>query len=378
MDSVEELQENTPRNAEVQLLRRVARGSFGASPPPTTEMPQVTRWFVWRNLYARTLIYYAICASIAWLLRERAPVSWGVLGRESLEDLVGGAPPVAGSAETASAPSALAASIAMITAFASALPVAWIYTLTRRKKGFQQSVVQTYLILPVVAAGIVVLVKHSLALAFSLGGIVAAVRFRTSLDDSKDAAGIFVVIGVGMAAAVAPSVAWVISVGFNILMLILWWSDFGQPMALEGRDAERRLEKALETANRTGTFIAKMDDEVLKAMSPSQLEALADRAWRRRKRNDPDLADEKSESEEAPRYDRMLRIRTVDVDVAREMCEPLFPSLFVQWKFLGSVRENDVRVLEYGVTLAPTVTAGVVSDDLSQLPDSPLRGVELR
>jgi hypothetical protein len=341
-------------------------------------MSHVTRWFVWRNLYARTLLYYAMCGGIAWLLREQAPASWGVLGSETLGDLVGGAPAVAGAAESTSTPTALAASIAMITAFASGLPVAWIYTLTRRKKGFQQSVVQTYLILPVVAAGIVVLVKHSLALAFSLGGIVAAVRFRTSLDDSKDAAGIFVVIGVGMAAAVAPSVAWVISIGFNILMLILWWSDFGKPMALEGRDAERRLEKALESANRTGTFIAKMDDEVLKSMSPSQLEALADRAWRRRKRNDPDLADEESESEEAPRYDRMLRIRTSDVDLARELCEPVFSTLFTQWKFLGSVRENDVRVLEYGVTLSPTVTAGVVSDDLSHFPNSPLRGVELR
>lgn len=340
-------------------------------------MADFTRSFVWRNLYARTLLYYAFCGLISWLLKGYAPASWGVLGSESLEDLVGGAPRL-GAAAPASAPTALAASIAMLTAFASALPVAWIYTLTRRKKGFQQSVVQTYLILPVVAAGIVVLVKHSLALAFSLGGIVAAVRFRTSLDDSKDAAGIFVVIGVGMAAAVAPSVAWVISIGFNLLMLILWWSDFGRPMALEGKAAEKRLEKALSIANRTGTFIAKMDDEVLKAMSPEQLEALADRAWRRRKRNDPDLADEAGEAETAPRYDRMLRIKTADAERARALCEPLFPTLFSHWKFLGSVREHDIRVLEYGVTLAPTVTAGVVSDDLSRFPDLPLRGVELR
>ncbi len=340
-------------------------------------MADFTRSFVWRNLYARTLSYYALCGLITWLLKGYAPASWGVLGSESLGDLVGGAPKV-DAAAPASTPTALAASIAMITAFASALPVAWIYTLTRRKKGFQQSVVQTYLILPVVAAGIVVRVKHSLALAFSLGGIVAAVRFRTSLDDSKDAAGIFVVIGVGMAAAVAPSVAWVISIGFNALMLILWWSDFGRPMALEGKDAKKRLEKALSIANRTGTFIAKMDDEVLKAMSPEQLEALADRAWRRRKRNDPDLAEEESEAETAPRYDHMLRIKTADAERARELCEPLFPSLFTQWKFLGSIREHDVRVLEYGVTLAPTVTPGVVSDDLSRFPDSPLRGVEIR
>ena len=340
-------------------------------------MADFSQFFAWRNLYARTILWYGLCAVFFLLLRDYAPASWGVLGSESLGEIVGGAPAVAGDAP-ATVPTALATSIAMLTAFAAALPVAWIYTLTRRKKGFQQSVVQTYLILPVVAAGIVVLVKHSLALAFSLGGIVAAVRFRTSLDDSKDAAGIFVVIGIGMAAAVAPDVAWVISVGFNLLMLILWWSDFGRPAALEGKAAEKKLERALSIANRTGTFIAKMDDEVLKQMSPEQLEALADRAWRRRKRNDPDLAEEDSVPDQAPRYERMLRIRTVDVERARGLIEPLFPGLFSQWKFLGSVRENDTRVLEYGVSLAPTVTPGVVSDDLGRLPDSPLRGVEIR
>jgi hypothetical protein len=230
----------------------------------------------------------------------------------------------------------------------------------------------------VVAAGIVVLVKHSLALAFSLGGIVAAVRFRTSLDDSKDAAGIFVVIGIGMAAAVAPSVSWVISIAFNLLMLLLWWTDFGRPAMLEGRDAERRLEKALETANRTGMFISRIDDEVLKGLSPEQLEALADRAWRRRKRNDPDLADDDAVPEDLPEHERLLRLRAADVDRARALCEPRFDGLFASWKFLGSVQENGIRVLEYGVTLAETVTPGVVSDDLGAIPDSPLRGVEIR
>lgn len=331
---------------------------------------------LWRNLAVRTLVYYLVCGTVAWAFREYAPPSWGALGGESLRDLVGGAPPTLDGSGTA--PTGLAATIAMLTAFATALPVAWIYTLTRRKKGFQQSIVQTYLILPVVAAGIVVLVKHSLALAFSLGGIVAAVRFRTSLDDSKDAAGIFVVIGIGMAAAVAPAVSWVISIGFNVLMLFLWWTDFGRPAALEGKDAEKKLERALATANRTGMFLARIDEEVLKQMSPDQLEALADRAWRRRMRNDPDLADEKDDEAPRPRWERMLRLKAVDVERARAACEPHFDALFSDWKFLGTVKENDVRVLEYGVTMAPTVTAGVVSDDLGLIPDSPLRGVELR
>lgn len=338
-------------------------------------MLRLSELFVWRNLVARTALFYAVAGALFYQLREVVPAEAGIFSSATLEQLTSGQIPPAA---TVPLPTVLATIVAMLTAFATALPVAWIYTLTRRKKGFQQSVVQTYLILPVVAAAIVVLVKSSLPLAFSLAGIVAAVRFRTSLDDSKDAAGIFVVIGIGMASGVAPEVAWVISVGFNLLMLVLWRTDFGKPVLLEGREAERKLERALATANRTGMFLARMDDEVLKSMSSSQLEALADRAWRRRKRNDPDLADDEAGTEEHPHYERMLRLRTVDVDSARTLCEAKFASLFLHWKYLGNVQENDLRVLEYGVTMAETVTPGVVTDDLSAIPDSPLRGVELR
>ena len=73
----------------------------------------------------------------------------------------------------------------LTAAFAVALPVAWIYTSTRAKRGYQQSVVQLLIILPVVVAGILVMVKYSITLAFSLGGIAAAVRFRNSLDDQQ-------------------------------------------------------------------------------------------------------------------------------------------------------------------------------------------------
>ncbi|MGH7526464.1 MAG: hypothetical protein ACREMX_07145, partial [Gemmatimonadales bacterium] len=76
---------------------------------------------------------------------------------------------------------ALTTALCMAGAFLLMLPVSWVYILTRQKKGFRQSVVQTLLILPIVVAGIVLLVKNSIALAFSLGGIVAAVSFRNTL-----------------------------------------------------------------------------------------------------------------------------------------------------------------------------------------------------
>ena len=69
--------------------------------------------------------------------------------------------------------------IAVSTAFLLALPVAWVYMFTRQRKGYRPSDVHALVLMPVVVAGVVVLVKNSLPLAFSLAGIVAAVRFRT-------------------------------------------------------------------------------------------------------------------------------------------------------------------------------------------------------
>jgi hypothetical protein len=330
---------------------------------------------------ARTVLYYAIMGTVAWFLREYTPTAWGMLGGEGevLSNLTGGAPigaltpdPNAPVAQQASAVPAIAA---MITAFVTSLPVAWIYTLTRNKKGYQQSVVQTLIILPVVIAGIVVLVKHSVALAFSLGGIVAAVRFRTSLDDTKDAANIFVATGIGMAAAVAPPVAWVLSVVYNILAVWLWASDFGRmPASLEGKRAERAMERALATANRTGMFVAKLDEEVLDNLAPEQLEAIADRAWRRRKRAANELGDEAR-----PLSDYMLRLRCSDVDAARAGAEAQFAGLFTRWKYLGKTKEADgARVLEYSVAPMDTVTVGVIKEILRAVPGGVVQNVEMK
>jgi hypothetical protein len=323
------------------------------------------------RILARTVIWYFVTGEAWFLVRDYAPNSWGSLLVTSFAPLADAA---SRSDAAAQGPALIPTVIAMLAALGTALPVAWIYTYTRQRKGYQQSVVQTLLILPVIVAGIVVLVKHSIALAFSLGGIVAAMRFRTTLEDSKDAANILVVTGIGLAAAVEPPVAFAISIGYNMLMLALWYSDFGRAPSLEGSEAEMRMKRALATANRTGMFVAKLDDEVLRELAPEQLEALADRAWKRRKRSAP-------EADGAPRpaYSHLLRVRTTNVDACRSACEPHFSQLFTLWKFMGKSKEGeDMRVLEYGVVPFDTVTIGVVSDALRALPTAEVRGVELR
>jgi hypothetical protein len=78
------------------------------------------------------------------------------------------------------------------------------------------------LILPAVVAGIVTVVQHSLALAFSLAGIVAGVRFRRSLNDTFDTLFILSSIGVGIAAGVKSiEIAVVLTVFFNYASILV-------------------------------------------------------------------------------------------------------------------------------------------------------------
>lgn len=311
----------------------------------------------WRpdGIVVRVLVYYAALAAVVLIGRAVLPASLLRAIAEALEagGIIGGAlTGPFGTAGPAAAPDpttlALAAAIAITSACLLSLPVAWLYILTRQKKGYRQSVVQTLIVLPLVVAGVVVLVKHSLALAFSLAGIVAAVRFRNTLEDSKDAVYIFLATGIGLACGVRLEVAVVLSVAFNIVAVLLWQTDFGSsPAPLEGARAQRRLERALAAANRTGTFLARMDEEVLKAMSPEQLDALADRAWRRRKRYA-----RQSEEFVRPAFESLLRVRTGDPERVRALAAPVLDETTDSWRFGGVIHETGgTHVVEFSIAL---------------------------
>lgn len=220
----------------------------------------------------------------------------------------------------------------MAAAFALMLPVTWIYVLTRRRKGFRQSVVQTLVILPVVVAGVVFMVKNSLALAFSLGGIVAAVSFRNTLRDTKDAVYIFLATGVGLAAGIqSVAFAAALSITFNGVILLLWWTDFGRsPVQLQGPPAQRRLQRALALANRTSAFVSMVDDQILKSLTPDQLDALAERAQRRRAPPPPEGEGPKKPAE----FRRMELQITGTVEAARRAAESVLEESAKRWEFV--------------------------------------------
>ena len=163
---------------------------------------------------AATLAYFFPAVRHAWVSSSEAPTG-------SVIDLSRDAVP-AGISEGDLWARSGSAMLITIGALVLGLPVAWIYMYTRRLR-FDPSLVQSVIILPMVIAGIVVIVKNSIALAFSLAGIVAAVRFRNTLKDPKDAVYIFLAIGIGIAAGVhALDVALVMSLLFNTVVLLLW------------------------------------------------------------------------------------------------------------------------------------------------------------
>ena len=134
--------------------------------------------------------------------------------------------------------------LAMLGAVLLMIPVSWVYFITTRTRRVDQSFVQTILILPVLVAGIAVIVANSLALAFSLAGIFAAVRFRFTLEEPADALYIFLAIVVGLGAGVgALGVAIVTSLGFVYVTLMLWSTEYGADLStplfgfLTGRDS---------------------------------------------------------------------------------------------------------------------------------------------
>lgn len=109
------------------------------------------------------------------------------------------------------------------------LPVSWVYFITSRTSTIEPAFVQTVVILPIIVAGIAMIVQNSLALAFSLAGIVAAVRFRFTLARPSHALYIFVAIGIGLGAGVgALSVAAVMSITFVYANLALWKLEYGR------------------------------------------------------------------------------------------------------------------------------------------------------
>ena len=136
----------------------------------------------------------------------------------------------------------LTAVVAMVGALLLMLPIAWTYVATRERHKVDKSLVTTISLLPLAVAAIMVIVRDSLAVAFSLAGIAGLVRFRNALDDARDAMYVILAIAVGLGAGVgALEAAAALSVLFNLVAVILWKWNTAQPVIVDIALGERSI-----------------------------------------------------------------------------------------------------------------------------------------
>jgi hypothetical protein len=243
------------------------------------------------------------------------------------------------------------------------LPVTWVYMSARRTKRHNQTVVETLIILPIVVAGVVLVVQNSLALAFSLAGVVAAVRFRTTLRDTRDTVFIFLAIGVGFAAGVQViTVAAVSSVVFNFVLLFIWRYEFGRNPLAPTASSQQWAEPLMMLADSNGGGNgnghgngqgAVHDRDLVLALTPRKVEALAERFDRVRR-----IVGTKSKK---PRFNALLTITTEDPAGVQGTVEDTLEKKAKRWK-LDEVVSHEGKPCE--IAYLVKIRKSMTSDDL--------------
>ncbi len=184
------------------------------------------------------VLYYAFWFALVWFLLRRYPglgeyLPIGGIGELARADLATLEPVYTMVERTLfSSTGPMRLLLACTGACILTIPISWAYFITSRARRIDQSFVQTIIILPIVVTGIAMIVMNSIALAFSLAGVVAAVRFRFTLDQPSDAMYIFVAIGIGLGSGIgALGIAMVISFTFAMATLVIWKLEYGKTLA---------------------------------------------------------------------------------------------------------------------------------------------------
>jgi hypothetical protein len=283
----------------------------------------------------RLAAYYAVLAIVGIVLFHFFPVLDGLLSGERLDQLAktpaliqDGITTSQAQAPIAGLSSRLAFGGSTVFVFLSTLalmlPVTWVYMSARLGQGHNQSVVEVLIVLPIIVAGIVLIVRNSLALAFSLGGVVAAVRFRTNLADARDIVFIFLAIAVGFAAGVQViMVALLLSMIFNFVLVVIWRYNFGRNV-LEPTAASQWAKPLADLAGKDRGGNTVPDRDLVLALTPSKVDALAARFERVKAMLGP--------NGKKPRFDAVLTVTTTELADAQKHVAKSLDEVTKRWK----------------------------------------------
>ncbi|MGH7497169.1 MAG: DUF4956 domain-containing protein, partial [bacterium] len=183
----------------------------------------------------------------------------------------------------------------LLLAFLFSLPIAWVYTITKTEDDPDPSMVQTLVILTMVVTGVMIVVGSDLARAFSLVGVVAAVRFRNTLKDPKDAVYIFIAVAIGMGCGFGVYLISVwLSVAMSLTLLLMWKYKFGKPLRPvtvaeflgEGAEGRKLQKQAQRLFDLTSTEIAqRLEQDLERQLRLRHYAELAGNANNKKKAN---------------------------------------------------------------------------------------------
>ena len=147
-----------------------------------------------------------------------------------------------------------------VTRLPVAAGLACVLALRPRRRGTphrQAPVIQTQIILAVVGSVVMLVVGASLARAFGIVGAASLVRYRSKIDDPKDAGVMLSCLAIGLASGVG--IYWIAALSTLFILAVVWVLESQEPegakdflLKLKGKDSGRLkdgLEKMLSKNN---------------------------------------------------------------------------------------------------------------------------------
>ena len=252
----------------------------------------------------------------------------------------------------------LTAVVGMVGAILLMLPIAWAYVATRERQKVDKSLVTTIALLPIAVAAIIVIVRDSLAVAFSLAGIAGLVRFRNALDDARDAMYVILAIAVGLGAGVgALEAAAALSVLFNLVAVILWKWNTAKPVIVDIALGERSVPEgqSLLEAIRASEPMARHPAPVAQWFQPAGAKPLLETGA---------PAGVESGSD---RRDGILRVHAADDIQTRRTVEEVVDAHAKEWVFESDDRGADgLPTLTYEIRLKKRCRPGQLLQALQE------------
>ncbi len=118
--------------------------------------------------------------------------------------------------------------LGLLLAFLGGQALAWIYMLTHSGLSYSRSFVSALVVIPVLVAGVMVVLANNLVTAFGMMAVFAIVRFRNILRDTLDTCYILSGLVIGMACGTQRfPVAVLVILVVSSIMFYFWVTSFG-------------------------------------------------------------------------------------------------------------------------------------------------------